>query len=171
MADSKTDDELISCRDEKCNLGHPRGVGEDEDVEGYNARFYNRCQAHFTNALILAAIIVTGLFYLDLETRRIELPSATLHPPARLVRYDTPSLNATTTSSAVEAATGLTVDLGVYQPVLTPAGLVDQTISNDGTRSTAVIASAASNGTCATMVLMDYSFGQSYGAPFVGMLT
>ena len=49
------------------------------------------------------------------------------------------------------AASGLLNDFEVYQPVLTPTGSSDQ------------------YGCIYTELLMDHSFGFSYGMPFVGM--
>jgi hypothetical protein len=55
----------------------------------------------------------------------------------------------------------------VYQPVLLPAGAVDQTASGDGSENTTVIIPIKSNSSC-QVLLMDHSFGYSYGMPFVG---
>lgn len=165
MAGMKTaaGDEFMSLEDQKWSSSDV-ALGEKTAEE---SRVYSRCRAHPSNTFILAIILVTSYFYFQQQPPSL-LPLETPNPPPRLVRYDTPSLNATSTA-ATAAATNLVVDLGVYQPVLSPAGAVDQTISNDGTRYTGVVASAPTNGTCATISLMDYSFGQSYGVPFVSM--
>jgi len=57
----------------------------------------------------------------------------------------------------------------VYQPVLTPSGVTDQTISSNGEEDTITIASAPSASSC-KVLLMDHVFGYSYGMPFVGTL-
>jgi hypothetical protein len=55
----------------------------------------------------------------------------------------------------------------VYQPVLAPSGPTDQTIESDGSSNTTVIGSTEAFASC-TQLLMEYSFGFSYGHPFVG---
>ena len=55
----------------------------------------------------------------------------------------------------------------VYQPVFTPSWLTDQTISSDGSSSTAAINSTETISSC-TQLLMEHSFGFSYGHPYVG---
>jgi hypothetical protein len=56
----------------------------------------------------------------------------------------------------------------VYQPVLAPSGPTDQTIESDGFSNTTAIGSTETVSSC-TQLLMEYSFGFSYGHPFVGM--
>ena len=55
----------------------------------------------------------------------------------------------------------------VYQPVLAPSGPTDQTIESDGSSNTTAIVSTEAFASC-TQLLMEYSFGFSYGHPFVG---
>jgi hypothetical protein len=56
----------------------------------------------------------------------------------------------------------------VYQPVLTPSGPSDDTVSEDGSPNTITIEPWAPTGSC-TKLVMEHSFGFSYGHPFVGM--
>jgi hypothetical protein len=56
----------------------------------------------------------------------------------------------------------------VYQPVLTPSGPSDDTVSEDGSSNTTTIEPWATTSSC-TNLLMEHSFGFSYGHPFVGM--
>lgn len=56
----------------------------------------------------------------------------------------------------------------VYQPVLAPSGPIDQTVESDGLSNTTAIGSTETVASC-TQLLMEYSFGFSYGHPFVGM--
>jgi hypothetical protein len=56
----------------------------------------------------------------------------------------------------------------VYQPVLAPSGPTDQTIDSNGSSNTTIIGYAETSVSC-TKLLMKYSFGFSYGHPFVGM--
>ncbi len=58
----------------------------------------------------------------------------------------------------------------VHQPVLTSSGIVDETTLNDGSEDTTLIAQTAPTSSCETL-LMEHSFGFSYGIPFVGKLT
>lgn len=55
----------------------------------------------------------------------------------------------------------------VYQPVLTPSGVTDETVLGDGAENTTTIAAAASETSC-EVVLMQHDFAFSYGLPFVG---
>jgi hypothetical protein len=57
----------------------------------------------------------------------------------------------------------------VYQPVLFPSGAVDETILSDGAENTTTIDSTDSTSSC-QVLLMEHSFGFSYGIPFVGKL-
>jgi hypothetical protein len=58
----------------------------------------------------------------------------------------------------------------VYQPVLAPSGPTDQTIGSSGSSNTTAIGSADTSASC-TQLLMEYSFGFSYGHPFVGIFS
>lgn len=57
----------------------------------------------------------------------------------------------------------------VYQPVLFPSGAVDETVISDGSENTTTIAPTTPASSC-EVLLMEHSFGFSYGIPFVGML-
>jgi hypothetical protein len=57
----------------------------------------------------------------------------------------------------------------VYQPVLTPEGVTDETVQGDGAENTTSLASASSGPSC-QVLLMEHVFAFSYGLPFVGML-
>jgi hypothetical protein len=67
------------------------------------------------------------------------------------------------------SSTGVLEVFQVYQPVLTPSGPTDEIISSDGSSNTTAIISTE-NGSSCTQLLMEYSFGFSYGHPFVGTL-
>lgn len=56
----------------------------------------------------------------------------------------------------------------VYQPVLFPSGAVDETLASDGLENTTTIAPTTPASSC-EVLLMDHSFGFSYGIPFVGL--
>lgn len=68
---------------------------------------------------------------------------------------------------AISATTGVLETFQVYQPVFTPSGAIDETISSNGSGNTTTIAPTAQSTSC-QVVLMDHSFGFSYGIPFVG---
>lgn len=72
-----------------------------------------------------------------------------------------------TISSMTATSTPILEVFQVYQPVLTPTGLIDETISSDGIANTTSLTSPNSTTAC-SKVLMDHSFGYSYGQPFVG---
>lgn len=54
----------------------------------------------------------------------------------------------------------------VYEPVLTPAGPVDQITAVNGESDTVVLEKTSETESC-TVVLMDHVFAYSYGQPFV----
>ncbi|KAA8571516.1 hypothetical protein MFRU_016g00090 [Monilinia fructicola] len=89
-----------------------------------------------------------------------------LHPLPRsnLIKY-----SATPTASAIPSSAVLEV-FQVYQPVLIPPGVADETASYNGVEETAIIAST-NDATSCKVVLMEYTFGNSYGIPFVGDYT
>ncbi|CAG8972435.1 hypothetical protein HYALB_00001124 [Hymenoscyphus albidus] len=58
----------------------------------------------------------------------------------------------------------------VYPPVLFPSGAINSTVSSDGLKSTPIIATVDTTSSC-QVLLMDQSFGYSYGIPFVGNYT
>ncbi|TVY86261.1 Peptide-N4-(N-acetyl-beta-glucosaminyl)asparagine amidase A, partial [Lachnellula willkommii] len=58
----------------------------------------------------------------------------------------------------------------VYQPVLFPSGAVDETVTSDGSENTTTIAPTTPATSC-EVLLMEHSFGFSYGIPFVGDYT
>ncbi|KAH8821179.1 peptide N-acetyl-beta-D-glucosaminyl asparaginase amidase A-domain-containing protein [Xylogone sp. PMI_703] len=85
-----------------------------------------------------------------------------------LAKYDAPDASATvTTTLASPTPTGVLEVFQVYQPVLTPEGITDETTSDNGLENTTVIAPTESVSSC-QLLLMEHSFGFSYGMPFVG---
>ncbi|KAK6584074.1 hypothetical protein PZA11_003804 [Diplocarpon coronariae] len=58
----------------------------------------------------------------------------------------------------------------VYQPVLTPGGKTAETVPANGSHTTISTAQAAATSSCEAL-LMEHSFGYSYGIPFVGNYT
>lgn len=80
---------------------------------------------------------------------------------SHLEKYDAPPIPSAT-PSVLEV-------FQVYQPVLTPEGLTDETIPSDDAEHKASLASASSGVSC-QVLLMDHVFAFSYGQPFVGML-
>ncbi|ESZ95746.1 putative Peptide-N4-(N-acetyl-beta-glucosaminyl)asparagine amidase A [Sclerotinia borealis F-4128] len=85
-------------------------------------------------------------------------------PKSNLVKYSAaPAPSATPSLAVLEV-------FQVYQPVLIPTGVTDETASYDGVEETAIIAST-NDATSCKVVLMEHSFGYSYGIPFVGNYT
>jgi hypothetical protein len=84
-------------------------------------------------------------------------------PSFDLVKYAVPAPSASASAPAVLEV------FQVYQPVLTPSGATDETILGNGAENTTTIAQAAASSSC-EVLLMDHSFGYSYGIPFVGKL-
>lgn len=57
----------------------------------------------------------------------------------------------------------------VYQPVLTPSGAVDDTLTSDGNVETTTLVESSMSESCSEL-LMEHVFAFSYGHPFVGKL-
>jgi len=72
--------------------------------------------------------------------------------------------------TASAAPSGVLEVFQVYQPVLTPSGVTDGTVLGDGSENTTTIVPTAANDNC-ELLLMEHSFGYSYGMPFVGNYT
>ncbi|KAI9054183.1 hypothetical protein LZ554_001354 [Drepanopeziza brunnea f. sp. 'monogermtubi'] len=89
------------------------------------------------------------------------LPSAVV-----LVKDAEPASSTTPTPSP----SGLLEVFQVYPPVLTPSGITDETISENGLSDTISIAPIAATSSCQAL-LMEHSFALSYGVPFVGNYT
>ncbi|PVH84473.1 hypothetical protein DL98DRAFT_453307 [Cadophora sp. DSE1049] len=94
----------------------------------------------------------------------IEWQAAVSSPTLDLVKDAVPAPSATASPSSVLEV------FQVYQPVLTTSGIVDGTVVEDGSESVAPIAQVVAPTTCKTL-LMEHSFGFSYGKPFVGNYT
>ena len=118
-------------------------------------------EIHFT-AVIGSCLGLGWLLNDCLSTYSVQ-EMETTSPTFELVRY------ATVAPAATPTPTGILEVFQVYQPVLTPQGATDETVLSDGAENTTTIAAAASPSSC-EVLLMDYAFGNSYGAPFVGML-
>ncbi|KAM0180649.1 hypothetical protein ACHAPF_002356 [Botrytis cinerea] len=81
-------------------------------------------------------------------------------PKSNLIKYSAaPAPSATPTSAVLEV-------FQVYQPVLIPPGVSDETASYNGVEETSIIASTNVATSC-KVVLMEHTFGYSYGIPFV----
>ena len=80
-----------------------------------------------------------------------------------IVRHAVPASSASTQTPTVQE------DFQVYQPVLTPSGTVDETVLANGVENTTTIAESPASTSC-EVLLMEHSFGNSYGSPFVGKL-
>ncbi|RDW91440.1 hypothetical protein BP5796_02605 [Coleophoma crateriformis] len=88
-----------------------------------------------------------------------------------LAQHDAAASSSTTSSTSVSSApTGVLEVFQLYQPVFTPNGPTNQTINNDGSSNTTTLNELASTSSC-QVTLMDFSFGSSFGKPFVGNYT
>lgn len=74
----------------------------------------------------------------------------------------------TTSTAATPTSTSLENVFMVYPPVFGPSGAVDEVITSSGQGTTEVIEPASSTAPSCQVVLMQYDFANSYGAPFVG---
>ncbi|QSZ31765.1 hypothetical protein DSL72_001334 [Monilinia vaccinii-corymbosi] len=84
-------------------------------------------------------------------------------PRSHLIKYSATPAASAIPSSALEV-------FQVYQPALIPPGVTDEIASYDEAEETATIASANGATSC-RVILMEHTFGNSYGTPFVGNYT
>lgn len=115
-------------------------------------------------ALLFAASCIVFLIFDHVFHEEYQVLNSTL--------VSTPVLKAAEYARAVIATplptnTGVLECFQVYQPVLTPSGPTDDTVSSDGETETETLATVAPPASC-TVVLMDHVFAYSYGEPFVG---
>jgi hypothetical protein len=94
-------------------------------------------------------------------------PNAPTTPLLRRSNSIQAAVAGTSTSSTIPSSTAVLNVFQVYQPVLGPFGVIDNTISSDGLSNTTTIDATEHASSC-TKLLMEYSFGFSYGHPFVG---
>lgn len=115
---------------------------------------------------LLGCAIVLGI-----ASHRFLTCTITPNTPATRVLHRSNGIHAavagTSISSAIPSSTAVLNVFQVYQPVLGPVGVVDNTIESDGSSNTTVIDASEHSSSCAKL-LMEYSFGFSYGRPFVG---
>jgi hypothetical protein len=117
---------------------------------------FKLCFVLFLGLLSLVALNLRGCSTLSQDVEVYHDEEAT---PA--IKYE----RADTTTSAASTAT-LEV-FAVYPPVLGPDGVLDSTGTEQGTSNTTTISPTEAENSC-TVILMDYSFGYSYGEPFIG---
>lgn len=84
-----------------------------------------------------------------------------------LVKKDGPTITTIPLTSATPQSPFQEV-FQVYQPVLTPQGVIDSTINSTGSSETSLI-DATTVATSCSQVLMVHDFAFSFGLPFVGM--
>ncbi|KAH9223501.1 peptide N-acetyl-beta-D-glucosaminyl asparaginase amidase A-domain-containing protein [Leptodontidium sp. 2 PMI_412] len=94
----------------------------------------------------------------------IDWQSVASEPTFDLVKDAVPATAAPTPTSGVLEV------FQVYQPILTSAGVLDETALEDGLESVDSTDQAPVTTSCETL-LMEHSFGFSYGKPFVGNYT
>ncbi|KAI9735694.1 MAG: hypothetical protein M1818_006302 [Claussenomyces sp. TS43310] len=95
-----------------------------------------------------------------------QIASRTTLPPAEDNDGLLPVFVAKSVPTSSTQPTPLLEVFQVYPPVLSPSGLVVQTIDDEGLSNTTVITQTAADANC-DVSLMEYSFGFSYGQPFV----
>ncbi|KAG4429615.1 hypothetical protein IFR05_014905 [Cadophora sp. M221] len=116
----------------------------------------------FALALLISCAILIWLFVECVPV--IDWQTATSKPPFNLVKDAVPAPAAPTPTSGVLEV------FQVYQPIFTTAGVLDETVLEDGLESADSIDQAPVSRSCETL-LMEHSFGFSYGKPFVGNYT
>lgn len=134
-------------------------------------------QTYFANPLQLLTTIFFGCFvaaiwllsWLDMT----DSLAAGLSAPEPEYNFDL--IKDSTTAPVASASTAPILQVfQVHPPVLTPSGIVESVSRSDSASvarnasASTVIATTAANASC-DVLLMNYSFGYSYGKPFVGV--
>ena len=136
--------------------------GTSNDLEAFRDR---RALSGFRSKLSILALL--GCSILLVSYLRDCLPEQggpeqdATYPDFNIVKYSS------ITAGAASSAVALLEDFQVYQPVLTPTGVTDDTTLDNGSENTTAIGQTATSSNC-EVVLMVHSFGYSYGVPFVG---
>ena len=124
--------------------------------------------ANLLIVLMSTCAIIPGFYvFLHQNARHPSAPVTTYQHKARDLapRDSSPSVATLTTSAAGSASPAIATPLRVFQvdtPVLAPNGVI-----NDGDNDTTLAATTAESSCSVT--LMEFSFGDSFGKPFVGM--
>lgn len=123
------------------------------------------------NTFFLVLVLIFGyLVYLKSTFDESEVIEKVLDfekPAFDLVKDGEPTLTSIPLTSATPQSPFLEV-FQVYQPVLTPEGVIDNTINSTGSAETGII-DATTVATSCSQVLMVHDFAFSFGLPFVGM--
>lgn len=119
-------------------------------------------------SLLLSLLLVLGLFLVVSSRGFVSYwrPRPTLQPTptATSVVHETASFKRDVATASATAAAQVLENFQVAQPVLMPEGAT----ASDG--QTATSTKNGSSSPC-SVVLMDYVFANSYGAPFIGELS
>jgi hypothetical protein len=129
-----------------------------------SSRWTLRLQCQLFAGLLIAFAIFNGYF------RHCAAIFETT-PPRVSFRHDNVQSNVVeplTSSTLLSPSAGVLEVFQVYQPVLMNAGEVDHANYRDGSSQKAILEASGPVSNC-TKLLMEYSFGFSYGRPFVGM--
>lgn len=118
--------------------------------------------------ILLGCAIVLGMYSHGFPTDT-NAPNTTTTPLLRRSNDIQAAVVGTSASSAIPSSTAVLNVFQVYQPVLGPFGVEDNTINSDGSSNTTTIDATEHTSSC-TKLLMEYSFGFSYGHPFIGMV-
>ncbi|KAI9642881.1 hypothetical protein NHQ30_008615 [Ciborinia camelliae] len=151
------DDQFDSKRDIHVGVDAPL-IGTD-----YASGYKNRPNTKYIKIFFLVLSFGLSLIYWFLRPCSPEATADTI-PKSNLVKYSVALEPSATPSSAVLEV------FQVYQPVLIPPGITDETASYNGVEETAIIASTNGATSC-KVVLMEHTFGYSYGIPYVGTYT
>lgn len=148
-----------------------QGLLSMENNSEHGARPMQSIRKTARNACLLVLVLIFGyLVYLKSTLDQpplIEAISEIGESTFDLVKDDEPTLTSIPIVSATPQSPFLEV-FQVYQPVLTPEGVVDSTINSTGSAETGAI-DVSTVATSCSQVLMVHDFAFSFGLPFVGM--
>lgn len=150
----------------------PRSKVDIEQLNRGSSGRIERLRCHKCSLTVRVLLILVCFATLGLVARVFLFCS--VHPAATGVRLESRGQNAHPVveeiliSHAKPSSSPVLEVFQVYQPVLTPSGPTDETSNSNGSSNTTAIGSTETFAGC-TQLLMEYSFGFSYGHPFVGM--
>ncbi|KAK2625122.1 hypothetical protein QTJ16_005491 [Diplocarpon rosae] len=172
----------------KDSSAHLTGPGQSNDTAGASKHFaYSRSEkgappattrvaasrglysrpVYSIRGSVLAVLASSALLFWLLADCTEALDLGTVENSSR-----TPGLvrDAVQKPSATPTPSGSLEVFQVYQPVITPGGITDETALADRSGTTTFSAQKAATSSC-ELLLMEHSFGFSYGIPFVGAYT
>lgn len=140
-----------------------RSLRREEKIASCHQANETKPNKHRNRFLLL---IFVGCCLILLITDCLVTRSWTKVAPANL-SFPLTKNDAVASSAATPSPTGVLDVFQVYQPVISPSGATAEITMENGSENTSSISPTTTLQSC-QLLLMDHSFGNSYGMPFVG---